>query len=195
MKKKCTVCNEIKSLTEFYILKSGKPKSQCKECGKKSSRDYRRDNRERCCKRDSEYAKNNRSKLNAYCRTKYAENPEVFRERTARWEKKHPEWRRAWEKKNRHLSRRGCKARAKRLKKIGYLSAKLIRFIEEENIEKYGVLTCVYCETPISQYHLEHRIPIVRGGTNERANLAISCADCNLKKGIKTDFEFMEVIA
>lgn len=43
---------------------------------------------------------------------------------------------------------------------------------------------CVYCGMPGTHCVLEvdHVVPVARGGTNELANLAASCADCNAGK-------------
>jgi len=193
MFKRCPVCEQKKRLSEFYILKSGKPKSRCKECGKMESRDYRHNNRERCCTRDREYyRKSNKDKLNAARRARYAKDPKAYKEMNGKWDREHPEWRREWRHQNRHISRRYCKVRAKRLRKIGYLSARLVKLIEEENIRTYGVLTCVYCKTPVSNYHLEHKIPISRGGKNKKINLCVACSECNLNKGTLTAEEYRE---
>jgi 5-methylcytosine-specific restriction endonuclease McrA len=64
--------------------------------------------------------------------------------------------------------------------------------IEEQVLDGEWVI-CFYCKCTISasESHLEHKRPISRGGKNTKGNLALSCAPCNLKKGRKTDDEFM----
>lgn len=47
---------------------------------------------------------------------------------------------------------------------------------------------CVYCGDPAA--HIDHVVPLVRGGTNAAENLAAACARCNLSKGPKTAAEF-----
>lgn len=44
---------------------------------------------------------------------------------------------------------------------------------------------CTYCDTPLTwkSSHIDHAIPRCQGGTNHLANLHISCAPCNLRKG------------
>lgn len=59
---------------------------------------------------------------------------------------------------------------------------------------------CVYCRVNLSpnnredpsrpQSHIDHAIPVVRGGTNCLGNLQLLCAHCNLKKSDRTDAEF-----
>lgn len=41
-------------------------------------------------------------------------------------------------------------------------------------------------------YHIEHLLPVTRGGGNVIENLALACADCNLKKGTQTESEFRQ---
>lgn len=47
---------------------------------------------------------------------------------------------------------------------------------------------CIYCNAPAS--HLEHIIPLSRGGDDVRENVAPACSDCNLSKGDKTLVEW-----
>lgn len=46
---------------------------------------------------------------------------------------------------------------------------------------------CEYCQrrqetSPLFRLQIEHIIPIKHGGGNELSNLALACAECNLKK-------------
>lgn len=44
---------------------------------------------------------------------------------------------------------------------------------------------CQYCGTRIGPFHIDHIIPVCRGGTNDPLNLITACAHCNLSKGAK----------
>ena len=61
------------------------------------------------------------------------------------------------------------------------LSIQTIQVVYEDNIKKYGTLTCYLCLNPIEfkQDSLEHKTPLSRGGTNEYNNLAVACKKCN----------------
>jgi 5-methylcytosine-specific restriction endonuclease McrA len=51
---------------------------------------------------------------------------------------------------------------------------------------------CRYCRTPLGEdKHLDHRIPIARGGPHAPSNVCWSCPSCNLKKNVKTEQEFL----
>ena len=83
--------------------------------------------------------------------------------------------------------------RYKALKKGGgKLLISTIQLVYEDNIKKYCTLTCYLCLMPIEfgKDHLEHKVPLSRGGTNEYNNLAIACQKCNLSKGKKTYKEY-----
>lgn len=60
--------------------------------------------------------------------------------------------------------------------------------------------TCVYCSRPEGKYfhpetqsdaslHIDHVIPVVRGGSDDISNLATACAVCNLLKSDRTPDE------
>ena len=84
------------------------------------------------------------------------------------------------------------KKRKALMKGGGELSIRQIQMVYEDNIKKYGTLTCYLCLKPVEfkKDHLEHKIPLSRGGTNEYNNLAISCQSCNCKKYKKTEQEY-----
>lgn len=53
-------------------------------------------------------------------------------------------------------------------------------------IEERAGGRCEYCRAPQSvcgyRFHLEHVVPIIRGGSDAEANRALACASCNLAK-------------
>src|SRR3990167_1097343 len=79
-----------------------------------------------------------------------------------------------------------------RIKIGGKLSIKIVQLVYEDNIKKFGTLTCYLCFNPIEfkKDHLEHKMPLSRGGTNDYNNLGVSCERCNCKKHNKTEEEF-----
>jgi 5-methylcytosine-specific restriction endonuclease McrA len=78
----------------------------------------------------------------------------------------------------------------------GELPIERIQKIYEDNIKKYGTLTCIYCLNPVQfgKDTLEHKQPLSRGGTNLYENLAIACQRCNSSKGKKTEKEYGEEV-
>ena len=72
------------------------------------------------------------------------------------------------------------------------INIKTIQEVYEDNIKKYGTLTCYLCSEPIEfkQDTLEHRVPISRGGSNIKSNLGISHRGCNSRKHNRTEEEY-----
>jgi len=55
---------------------------------------------------------------------------------------------------------------------------------------------CFYCSATLGErYHVDHRQPLSRGGSNRPENLACACASCNLRKHDKTEAEFRRAFA
>lgn len=50
---------------------------------------------------------------------------------------------------------------------------------------------CIYCKTPLTRYHIDHKHPVSRGGTNDLTNLHLTCPACNMAKGAMTHEEFL----
>ena len=56
---------------------------------------------------------------------------------------------------------------------------------------------CMYCGVALlrlnrNRRHIDHKIPVERGGSNEESNLQALCDKCNSTKGVQTDEEFRE---
>jgi hypothetical protein len=50
-----------------------------------------------------------------------------------------------------------------------------------------------YCQKPLEGcFHVDHKQPLSRGGSNWPHNLACTCAGCNLSKGALTEQEFRD---
>lgn len=49
---------------------------------------------------------------------------------------------------------------------------------------------CAYCGEVADPFHVDHVVPISRGGTSSKRNLVLACEQCNLSKGTKTAAEF-----
>ena len=56
--------------------------------------------------------------------------------------------------------------------------------------------TCCYCKVSLKEIdvHIEHKIPISRGGTHKNDNLVLACQDCNRLKNNKTAKEFIDFL-
>ncbi len=54
--------------------------------------------------------------------------------------------------------------------------------------------TCVYCghRRTARTLEIDHIVPVVRGGSNDKSNLQVICGQCNQRKGLQTDEEFRD---
>ena len=50
---------------------------------------------------------------------------------------------------------------------------------------------CVFCYAMMDQFHIDHIIPIARGGSNEEMNLQLLCPKCNISKRDKDPARYM----
>lgn len=61
------------------------------------------------------------------------------------------------------------------------------------------IIECFYCKSTINKqekhsYELDHKVPILRGGSHEKENLCIACVRCNRTKCLMTSLEFLKCI-
>jgi 5-methylcytosine-specific restriction endonuclease McrA len=206
----------------FYWHKRGGWSTYCKPCTRARSAKWQKENPERANARKIKWAKDNPARRTEAQRRYFEKNADAIREK-ARQKSRTPERRRqaaAWRARNReHLREyfrqyneqnpervkaiqerwrrknkdaakvRKARRRSRERNATGKHTREHVRAIYAKQGER-----CFYCNTSLhGNYHLDHRIPISRGGTNDPANLVCACAKCNLRKHNKTDAEFMGV--
>jgi 5-methylcytosine-specific restriction endonuclease McrA len=78
--------------------------------------------------------------------------------------------------------------RSKRIEQVsdGTVVYKLVLLIKENQNNK-----CVFCNTILEKYHIDHILPLSRGGLHTIGNIQILCESCNLRKSNRTDEEFI----
>lgn len=119
-------------------------------------------NRERCLETNRKWAKENPEKVRSYKRNYWLKNREKWRAYKRRW-------------------------RALKQNSGGSHTDKDIEllFVSQEGL-------CAYCSVELGDsWHVDHMMPLSRGGTDDPVNLALACAPCNLSKGSKTVEEFL----
>lgn len=55
--------------------------------------------------------------------------------------------------------------------------------------------TCQYCNKRGGKLTIDHRMPVSRGGDDNKENLCVACHRCNCRKGKKTVTEYVEYLA
>jgi 5-methylcytosine-specific restriction endonuclease McrA len=192
--KKCSKCGAVLPATEehwevsWYKVKDGTArtylKSTCRDCRKAYQAEYYRKNRERKLR----YAREHQDKRTEYLRLWKKRNPDRMRvyeqnrgDRSEWWKKYHstPEYR-ARERERCH------RRRARQSRASGSHTVADVQLIYKQ---QNGL--CWWCGKPVGDdYHIDHRIPLVRGGSNAPENLCISCPSCNMSKGSKMPGEW-----
>lgn len=67
------------------------------------------------------------------------------------------------------------------------LDASMVPKVIYDNFLRYGANRCEKCKQFTGlRFHIDHIIPISKGGDNGHENLQLLCPKCNLKKGTKT---------
>jgi 5-methylcytosine-specific restriction endonuclease McrA len=130
---------------------------------------------------EEERRQRNRDKSKRYATA----HPEEIRARNRAYREAHPEWARAsiaeWRTNNREAMRihkRRVRAKQSGVLRVPYEPAQIVALVA-----RYGGL-CAYCRArPFA--HLDHIIPLARGGPDALPNLVPACARCNQAKGSK----------
>lgn len=180
--KTCSKCGETKPATTEHFNRCqrspGGLRAKCKECRKLETQerytinpDYNR-----------AYYLANQERLQERARSYGAAHREQERARVRLWREKHPE--RARASKRAAVLRRLARKRGAQ----GNHTAKDVQLQYEAQKGK-----CYYCKATVGDtYHVDHVIPLSRGGSNGPENIVIACQVCNQSKGGKLPHEWPE---
>lgn len=164
----CNQCRETKALVAFYATRD-----VCKVCDSKFAKNE--------CER-LRYAAH-REKIRSKQREYYNKNKEAIRDRHKEYYDKNKE---AY---------------------LGYVNARRARKNNADGIYTKKDVNHLYkqqdgrCANPFCQvsllngYHVDHNIPLARGGSNWPSNLQLLCQPCNDSKGIKTMEEWLTLLS
>jgi hypothetical protein len=207
--KKCTGCQRILAYDQFYSDPRTKRDGLypcCKKCfaqrGLKSrnkdvertclmalatyyrhheenlqrGKRYRENNKQKNAARHHSYYLRNKAKIREYQRN----NPHIWKKSSASWRKRNPE-------RARMLSRiRSHERRAK----IHVSGGSYTPDDVAKQLKAQGG-NCWWCGAPLDEkYHIDHRIPISKGGSNDAGNIVIAHPQCNLHKSAKMPWDF-----
>lgn len=215
--KRCWRCKTEKSKSEFGKNRSCKDGlcAVCKTCSSEMQKISRAANPERYRETGKRYRDANKDRLKAAYAEWYSQNKAYF----SKWREENmqsvkaaalkyrvthakdlQEKRKAWREKNPNYSRAYCKRHPEKARTIlanrrarmraagGSHTADDIHLLMKLQKGK-----CAVCRCGIrSRYHVDHVIPVVLGGSNDRLNLQLLCPTCNREKHAKHPVDFMQ---
>lgn len=172
--KRCKDCSQVLSLTDFPAKTNSKDghRAVCAVCWRTYFKKWSAANPE---------------KMKRYGRASKLRRADADRAYNAQWfqdnKERLNEQRREWRAQNRvRWNAYGNLRRARKTGAAGFATAEAI----EARIAYYG-RRCWMCGGPFE--HLDHVIPLSRGGTNWPANLRPACQSCNVRKHNKLPHE------
>jgi hypothetical protein len=175
--KVCAKCKKRKRASSFNKSRRGKfgLNSYCRVCDAANKREWYTRNKKHVLQKVRDWQKQNPER--------FAENQRRHKER---YKGRYSEYHKGWRAENRDKCRLKKHRYYSRLKRqLGDVSPDIVErlFVEQEG-------SCFYCNRELQDYHLEHKVPISRGGLHDDDNLCLSCPTCNLRKKDKTAEEF-----
>lgn len=200
--KKCNTCKQFKTIDSFSSNKSRKDglSCRCKVCVNQHylknkekiaeyKKQYRKDNAEFLKESKSKYYYENKEKINAKNKINWHTNKDKYLEQHREYYKLNKE---SIQSKNKEY--RKTEIGKKVFKQARIKRKALIRKAKIGNINIDKLLenkNCYWCGVDtIDNYHIDHYVPISKGGTHSQDNLVLSCPSCNLKKGSKDPLLF-----
>ena len=194
--KVCIACElPFPATPEYFHRRKTSPDGlthQCKKCVSIMGKKRWVKNRDKLLEvgrlRASAYYYANREAILAETRTRRQANPgsrcEESRNYSERMKRENPVW---WRAKRRadSANRRAAKRQAQ-----GRFTA---QDVEQQFTAQKG--KCWWCTNPLetegkNRFHVDHRIPLAKGGTNAPENICCACPLCNLSKFSKMPWEF-----
>lgn len=157
--------------------------------------EYNRQNKEGSLRRFIRWLQNNREHYLEHQRKYAASRKKKKREYDKRYREKNRDKivsrQNSWKQENIEHARmkgRAATARHNALKRNaeGHYTEKDIKRIYKQQGGR-----CFYCKVVVGiKYHVDHVIPLSRGGSNSPENIVIACPACNVRKSSKTPEEW-----
>lgn len=168
--RKCINCLSTKPREQF------RHGNQCRQCLNIWTKDYRKRNKAKIKTVKATNYRDNRSSVLSQQAEYRDRSKSKIRARSERYRITHRPERAALEADRQSRKRASVVGSDKKAIQDVYLLARTAKR-----------LACYLCQrsTKIGERHVEHIVPLSKGGTHTSGNLGISCIDCNLSKHAK----------
>lgn len=204
----CTKCQQSKPATTEYFSPGktyrGGLRAICKECRVKATaqyrianpnqrKEYRRANRDRINAKVRKYNAANREHVNKRQRANYAANRQWRLSQRREYEKVNQAYiahrnRNYWRANPERMKAKNARRVARERNAPGHHTAADIR--QQYKAQKGK---CYYCDAKVGDsYHVDHVVPLSRGGSNGPENIVIACVTCNSSKNNRLPHEWPE---
>ena len=167
----------------------------CVDCQKARSLKWRIKNPDKKRASYQRWKENNPDKVKSWYERWWAENADYQKARQKKWRKENLDIQRAsknrWRAANPEKRRtEDTNRRARKKQARGKHTAADVKRILRRQGKR-----CVYCKASLDAgYHVDHIVPLAKGGSNGPDNLQCLCPTCNLSKGAKMPEEFARSI-
>ena len=216
--KRCSKCSCTKLATVDFFSRSRTKQyglqAWCKVCSRLNGKRWLRENPERHYENTRSYYEANKERLDAYRKGWREENREHLSKLAhIRYERNREQIlanNKAWKEANAEYYREYCREYGRRWLKANREKAQIrVRAYFSRKRGAAGTYTfediwemyeaqdglCAWCEMPtFGKYHVDHFVPIVKGGDNSVSNLCVTCPTCNMRKHAKTPLQFLKVL-
>lgn len=197
--KRCPQCGEEKDLSEFYIDNNRKDghTAYCKQCIAMNSHEYYLHNKEKCKERYDKWVSENKEYVRERSKQYRRNKPEIEFNKQKRYRETHKEKLYLKGKKYRetHKDYFNNKCRERKLSQQN-VSDGTITLEAEQILFKSQNGKCDYCDCDLNMVgkHLDHIIPLSRGGLHTITNVHWVCPKCNMSKNDKTEEEWFDIM-
>jgi len=176
--KTCRVCGESHDLSFYHRDSRAKDghRNECKNCSKKKGREYYLANREKYKAETKRRYRENRQAAIEYARQWRQKNPEKVKEYHERYRERYPEKERL-----RHID--------KQLRRNALKKNNGVFKVRAKDLSKIYSMPCTCCGSR-GKIHVDHVIPIAKGGVHGVGNLQPLCESCNTSKADKYMIEW-----
>ena len=197
---RCPACRKRRVYARIRAWQIANPEKM-----RKRTAQWRKDNPDWHKEYRRQWAANNREKVSEYNRRFYYANQEKELERARKRRKADPGMSKRWRDSNLAHAReqeqryrdehpeKGIEREHKRRarKRNAYVAPVTAADIAHLMEQQRG--RCPYCQCSIRDgYHVDHYVPLAKGGTHEPANVQLTCPTCNSRKGAKLPEAFAQ---